>query len=101
MFEDRLSGGLLPWYLQSAHKGRIDRAAGRLLELRSRPAVVRLHLHEWVRFAHHLEERELPLPSSAHEPEVGRYLRARFPAGTPGRRRGIRAAVRIFLDMDD
>src|SRR4051812_49667066 len=101
MFEDRLSGGLLSWYLQSAYKERIDRAASRLLELRYRPAVVRLHLHEWVRFARHLEERDLPLPPSAHEPEVRRYLRARFPAGSPSRRRGIRAAVRIFLDMDD
>jgi integrase len=101
MFEDRLSGGLLSWYLKSVHKGRIDQAVSRLLELRYRPAVVRLHLHEWVRFARHLEEHELPLPPSAHEPEVGRYLRARFPAGSPSRRRGIRAAVRIFLDMDD
>src|SRR3954470_13037501 len=100
MFEDRLSGGLLSWYLQSAYKERIDRAASRLLELRYRPAVVRLYLHEWVRFARHLEERDLPLPASVHDPAVQHYLRARFPAGSASGRRGIRAAVRILLDMD-
>jgi site-specific recombinase XerD len=101
MFKDRFSGELLSWYLQSPHKQRIDLVASHLLKLKYRPAVVRLHLHEWVRFTHHLEERALPLPPTVHAPEVQRYLPVRFPAGSPSRRRGIRAALRIFLDMDE
>src|SRR5262245_24630 len=100
MFKDRFSGELLSWYLQSVHKERIDLVDSRLLTVKYRPAFVQLHLHEWVRFAHHLEQRTLPLPSSVHAPEIQSYLRVRFPAGSPSRRRGIRAAIRIFLDMD-
>jgi site-specific recombinase XerD len=101
MFKDRFSGELLSWYLHSAHKERIDLVANHLVKLNYRPAVVQLHLHEWVRFANHLEEQALPLPPSVHAPEVQRYLQIRLPQGSPSWRRGIRAAIRIFLDMDD
>ena len=100
MFKDWLSGELRSWYVQSAHKDRIDFVGGRLLELKYLPVVVRLHLHEWVRFVHHLEEHALPLPRSVHDPEVRHYLEVRFPRGSPSRRRGIRASIRIFLEMD-
>ena len=68
MFKGRFTGELLSWYLQSAHKQRIDLVANHLLKLKYRPAVIQLYLHEWVRFAHHLEQRGLPLPSSVHAP---------------------------------
>ena len=64
MFKDWLSGELRSWYVQSAHKDRIDFVGGRLLALKYLPVVVRLHLHEWVRFVRHLEEQALPLPRS-------------------------------------
>ncbi len=100
MFKDWLSGELRFWYVQSAHKNRIDFVGGCLQKLKYLPVVVRLHLHEWVRFLRYLEEQALPLPWSVHDPEVQRYLKARFPAGSSSRRRGIRASIRIFLDMD-
>jgi integrase len=100
MFKDWLSGELRSWYVQSPHKDRIDFVGGRLLELKYLPVVVRLHLHEWVRFVRHLEEHALPLPGSVHDPEVRLYLEVRFPRGSPSRRRGIRASIRIFLEMD-
>jgi site-specific recombinase XerD len=101
MFKDRFTGELLSWYLQSAHKQRVDLVANHLLKLKYRPAVIQQYLHEWVRFSRHLEQRALALPSGVHAPEIQRYLQVRFPAGSPSRRRGIRAALRIFLDMDD
>jgi integrase/recombinase XerD len=100
MFKDWLSGELHFWYVQSAHKERIDFVGGCLQKLRYVPAAVRLHLHEWVRFVRYLEEHALPLPCSVHEPEVQLYLKVRFPTGSSSRRRGIHASIRIFLDMD-
>src|SRR5262245_29983137 len=100
MFKDWFSGNLRSWYVQSAHKERIDRAGSRLLRLKYLPVVVRQHLHEWVRFVRYLAEHTLPLPASFHETEVPRYCGARFPTGSASRRRGIRAAIRIFLDID-
>jgi integrase/recombinase XerD len=100
MFKDWLSGELRSWYVQSPHKDRIDFVGARLQELKYLPAVVRLHLHEWVRFVRHLEEYAVPLPCSVHDPEVPRYLAVRFPSGSPSRRRGIRSSIRIFLEMD-
>src|SRR4051812_24097829 len=100
MFNDWLSGELRLWYVQSAHKKRIDFVGGCLQKLKYVPEVVRLYLHEWVRFVHYLEEHALPLPCSFHDPEVQRYLQVRFPTGSSSRRRGIQAAIRIFLDMD-
>jgi integrase/recombinase XerD len=100
MFRDWLSGERRSWYVQSPHKDRIDFVGGRLQELKYLPVVVRLYLHEWVRFVRHLEDHALPLPRSVHDPEVPRYLAVRFPAGSPSRRRGIRSSIRIFLEMD-
>ena len=81
MFKDWLSGELRSWYVQSPHKDRIDFVGARLQELKYLPVVVRLHLHEWVRFVRHLEEHALALPCSVHDPEVPRYLAVRFPSG--------------------
>jgi len=101
MFNEWFSGEQCSWYLLSAHKQRIDRAGTALLRLKYRSVVVRQHLHEWVRFDRYLAERALPLPSSFHGKEVQHYFAVRFPTGSPSRRRGIRAAIRIFLDLDD
>ncbi|MHC5537109.1 site-specific integrase [Singulisphaera rosea] len=100
MFKDWLSGELRSWYVQSPHKDRIDFVGARLQELKYLPVVVRLHLHEWVRFARHLEEHALPLPCSVHDLGVTRYLAVRFPRGSLSRRRGILSSIRIFLEMD-
>ena len=100
MFNGWFSGELGCWYLQSVHKERIDQAGTHLLRLKYLPVVVRQYLHEWVRFVHHLAERALPLPASFHEADVPHYLEARLPRGSSSRRRGIRAAIRIFLDID-
>jgi site-specific recombinase XerD len=101
MFNGWFSGDLRSQYQQSVHKGRIDRAGNHLLKLKYVPVVVRQQLHEWVRFVHYLAERALPLPTSFHETEVKRYFAERFPKGSASRRRGIRAAIRIFLGIDD
>jgi integrase/recombinase XerD len=101
MFNDWFSGELVSWYLQSVHKKRIDHAGTCLLRLKYLPVVVRQYPHEWVRFVRYLAERALPLPVSFHETEVQRYFAMRFPTGSSSRRRGIRAAIRIFLDIDD
>lgn len=100
MFNDWFSGELRSWYLQSVHKEHIDQAGTHLLRLKYLPVVVRQHLHEWVRFARYLAELALPLPASFHGAEVQGYVAVRFPRGSSSRRRGIRAAIRIFLDID-
>ena len=100
MFRDWFSGELLVWYLQSRHKDRVDHVGICLLNRRYLPVVVRQHLGEWVRFVHHLEKNAQPLPSSVYDRQVERYRQERFPVGSPSRRRGIRAAIRIFLEMD-
>lgn len=101
MFNAWLSGKRRSWYLESVHKERIDKAGTHLLKVKYLPVVVRQYLHEWVRFVRYLAERALPLPASFHEPRVQRYFEVRFPTGSSSRRRGIRAAVRIFLDIGD
>jgi integrase/recombinase XerD len=100
MFTQWCSAELRTWYLQSAHKQRIDFAAACLLKLKYKPAVVRIHLREWLRFVRSLEDLSLPLPTSFHQPHVQHYLKGRFPTGSASRRRGIRASIRIFLDID-
>lgn len=99
MFNDWFSGESRSWYLQSVHKERIDQAGTHLLRLKYQPVVVRQHLHEWVRFVRFLVEHVLTLPGSFHEPEVQSYFAARFPTGSSSRRRCIRAAIRIFLEI--
>lgn len=101
MFNEWFSGELRSWYAKSVHKERFDRAGNHLLKLKYAPVVVRQQLHEWVRFAHYFAERALPLPASFHETEVKCYFAERFPTGSASRRRCIRAAVRIFLGIDD
>src|SRR5213079_2460292 len=97
MFQDWLSGELRSWYVQSPHKDRIDFVGARLQELKYLPVVVRLHLHEWVRFVRHLEEHALPLPCSVHDPASRDTSRCAPPAGVPaggagsGRRSGSSA----------
>ena len=101
MFSDWYSGELRSRYLRSIHKERIDQVGSHLLRLKYLAVVVRQYLHEWVRFVHHLAERSLSLPASIHETEVQDYFAVRFPTGSSSRRRGIRAAIRIFLEIDD
>jgi len=101
MYRNLLSGELLTSYLRSAQKERLDHVAGHLLQKKYLPIVVRQHLHEWVRFVRYLEEHSLAVPSSFHAPEIDRYVKTRFPTGSRSRLRGIRAAVRIFVEMDD
>lgn len=101
MFMGWLSGERLSWYLQSHHKDRVDHVGRSLLKEKYLPIVVRLHLHEWVRFVHYLKDHDLPVPSSFHDWGVQRYIAVRFPHGSSSRLRGIRASIRIFIDMDD
>ena len=101
MFSDWFSGELRSWYVQSDHKKRVDHAATHLLSQKYQPVVVRQHLHEWVRFVRHLAERGLSLPASFHETEVKHYCALRSLRRSASRRRGIRAAIRIFLGIDD
>jgi site-specific recombinase XerD len=101
MFSGWFSGELRSWYLEAVCKRRIDAAGTHLSSLKYKAVVVRQHLHEWVRFVHYFAERAIPLPTSFHEAEVQRYFAARFPMGSASRRRGIRAAIRIFLGIDD
>jgi hypothetical protein len=84
MFKDWLSGELRFWYVQSAHKKRVDFEGGCLQKLKYVPVVIRLHLHDWVRFVHYLEDQALPVPGSFRDPEVRRYLtRCASPRGVP------------------
>ena len=101
MFKDWLSGDRFSSYVQSRYKERVDHVGGSLLRERYLPVVVRLHLHEWVRFVHYLEEHDLPIPSSFHDSQVQRYVALRFPRGSSSRLRGIRASIRIFIDVDN
>jgi integrase/recombinase XerD len=100
MFKKWFSGELLVAYVRSRHKDRIDYVGSGLLRQRYLPVVVRQQLHEWVRFARYLEQRALGVPSSVYDSRAEGYLRKRFPTGSASRRRCIRAAVRIFIDMD-
>ena len=100
MFRDWFSGELLVWYLQSRHKERVDHVGSCLLNRRYLPVVVRQHLGESVRFVHHLEKNAQPVPSSVYDGQVEQYRQERFPVGSSSRRRCIRAAIRIFLEMD-
>ena len=100
MFKEWFSGELLDVYVRSRHKDRIDYVGSCLLRHRYLPVVVRQQLHEWVRFVRYFEQRALAVPTSIYDSQVERYLRKRFPAGSASRRRCIRAAVRIFIDMD-
>ena len=61
MFSNWFSGDECGQYCTSPHKQRMDHVGSSLLELRYANEVIRQHLHEWLRFSRHLEERGLPL----------------------------------------
>ena len=101
MFRKRLNGEYLSWYLSSPHKNRIDHVGEALLNKGYRPAVIQNHLLEWIRLSRYLSTRNCPIPSNIFSKEIKEYLGKRFPEGSETRRRGIRAAIRIFLETDN
>jgi len=70
------------------------------LELRYANDVIRQHLHEWLRFSQHLEERGLLLPATGTD-AVRQYLARRTSKTSASRSRVLRASVRIFLETDE
>src|ERR1039457_4401302 len=73
MFSNWFSGDECGQYCTSPHKQRMDQVGRRLLELRYANDVIHQHLHEWLRFSRHLEERGLPLPATGTD-TVRQYL---------------------------
>ena len=61
MFSNWFSGDECGHYRTSLYKRRMDQVGSRLLELRYAKDVIRQHLHEWLRFSRHIEERGLLL----------------------------------------
>ena len=59
MFSNWFSGDECGQYRTSLYKRRMDQVGSRLLELRYANDVIRQHLHEWLRFSRHIEERGL------------------------------------------
>jgi len=78
----------------------MDQIGSRLLELRYANDVIRQHLHEWLRFSQHLEERGLLLPATGTD-AVRQYLARRTSKTSASRSRVLRASVRIFLETDE
>jgi len=101
MLEESLSDEYRVWYRESRHKARIDHVAQSLLNQDYKPIVVHGYVLEWIRFTRDFDKRRKRIPSSIHDSVVGKYLRRRFPKGSPSRFRGIRAAIRLFIDTDD
>jgi len=99
MFSNWFSGDECRQYRTSPHKQRMDQVGSSLLELRYANEVIRQHLHEWLRFSRHLEERGLPLP--APDADVRQYVAQRTLGTSASRSRGLRASVRIFLETDE
>ena len=100
MFSNWFSGDVCGQYRTSSHKQRMDQVGSSLLELRYANEVIRQHLHEWLRFSRHLEERGLPLPATCTD-TVGQYVARRMAKTSASRSRVLRASVRIFLDTDE
>jgi site-specific recombinase XerD len=100
MFSNWFSGDECGQYCTSPHKQRMDQVGSRLLELRYANDVIRQHLHEWLRFSRHLEERGLLLPASGAD-AVRQYLAGRTSKTSASRSRVLRASVRIFLETDE
>ena len=74
MFSDWFSGVDRERYRTSAYKQRIDHIGSSLLKLRYASEVLRQHLHEWLRFAVHLEKSGSgPLPPT-RSGAVRKYL---------------------------
>ena len=100
MFSNWFSGDECAQYRTSPHKQRMDHVGSSLLELRYANEVVRQHLHEWLRFSRHLEERGMPLLATDTD-AVRQYVARRTSKTSPSRSRVLRASVRIFLDTDE
>jgi site-specific recombinase XerD len=100
MFSNWFSGDECGQYRTSPHKQRMDHVGSSLLELRYANEVIRQHLHEWLRFSRHLEERGLPL-LAADSDTVRQYVTRRTAKISASRSRVLRASVRIFLDTDE
>jgi site-specific recombinase XerD len=101
MFQDRLHGEYLSWYLISPHKDRIDLVGETLLSQNYRFAVVQNHLLEWLRLSKYLYDHNISLPLTILSPKIQDYLKVRFPKGSKSRLRGIRASIRIFLEANE
>jgi len=99
MFSNWFSGDECGQYRTSPHKQRMDQVGSSLLELRYANDVIRQHLHEWLRFSRHLEERGLPLPTTGTD-TVRQYVGRRTAKTSASRSRVLRASVRIFLETD-
>lgn len=101
MFSNWFSGDDLERYRTSPHKQRMDGVASSLVRLRYASEVIHQHLHEWLRFSHHLDANEsCPLPEPNAE-IVRQYVAQRKADCGASRSRGLRASVRIFLEADE
>lgn len=100
MFSNWFSGGSCGQYRGSPHKQRIDQVGSALLELRYTNEVIRQHLHEWLRFSRHIEERGLLFPAIGTD-TVRQYMTQRTLGTSASRSRVLRAAVRIFIETDE
>src|SRR6266851_4405873 len=94
MFSNWFSGDECGQYRTSPHKQRMDQVGSSLLELRYANDVIRQHLHEWLRFSRHLEERGRLLPATGTDT-------VRTSGTSASRSRVFRASVRIFLEADE
>ena len=101
MFSNWFSGDECGLYRTSPHKQRMDQVGSSLLELRYANEVIRQHLHEWLRFSRHLEERGLLLPATGSTDTVRQYVAQRTLGTSASRSRVLRASVRIFLETDE
>lgn len=100
MFRDWFSGDFRAWYLQPRHKRRIDHVGNWLLKKRYSPVFVRQNLRDWRRFVLHLERKKLLVPTSIHDSRIQSYLRKNFSSRSRKRQNRVRAAIRVFLEMD-
>jgi site-specific recombinase XerD len=100
MFSNWFSGDDCRRYRTSPHKQRMDHVGSSLLELRYANEVIRQHLHEWLRYSRHIEERGLPLLATDTD-TVRQYVTRRTAKTSASRSRVLRASVRIFLDTDE
>jgi len=94
MFSNWFSGDKCGQYRTSLYKRRMDQVGSRLLELRYANDVIRQHLHEWLRFSRHIEERGLLLPAPVTD-TVRQYLAQRTSGTGANRSRVLRASVNL------